>query len=431
MRRSPTVNFKSPIQQPITRSLLIPTQVYPPDPAALGQYVADVAAAMAARGWRVTVLTSARGYEDPALRYPRDETLAGVRVRRFPLSSFGKKNFRGRVLGGLAFLTQATLAAALQERPDAILVSTSPPFAPAAGWSLARARGVPIVYWAMDINPDQAVALGRARAGSPLVRAMDAMNRAILRDASAVITLDDAMAERLRRKHDPGDRLVVAPPWPLVPAVTTPRRPAIAPTPDAAAFRATLGVAGAFVVMYSGNLGPASPIDTLLAAALVSRDRDDFRGRFVFIGGGSLMPEVRAFADRHALTNVVTLGYRPLAELPAALAAADVHVVSQHDAMPGICHPSKTCGALAVGSPVLFLGPEHSPTWRRLARHNAGWRVAHGDTAGLLATLRDASNHEALFAAKSRGALAAASEPNADSARDSVCRAIERAADAR
>lgn len=419
-------NRKSPFT--IARSLLILTQVYPPDPAALGQYVADVAAAMAARGWRVAVLTSACGYENPALRYPSDEMHAGARVRRFAFSSFGKRNFRGRVLGGLAFLAQATLVAALNERPDAILVSTSPPFAPAAGLLLARSRGIPIIHWAMDINPDQAVALGRARTGSPLVRAMDAMNRAILRDAAAVITLDEAMAERLRRKHDPGDRLVVVPPWPLVPVLTTPRRPTIAPSPDAEAFRASHGLAAKFVVMYSGNLGQASPVDTLLDAALALRARGDDAIRFVFIGGGSLMSTVREFADRHALTSVVTLGYRPLAELPDTLAAADVHAVSMHDEMPGICHPSKTYSALAVGSPIVFIGAEHAPPWRLIARHNAGWRIAHSDTLALVSALREASSHEAIFAAKSRGALNAALVLNTNTPRDSVCDTITRAA---
>src|SRR4051794_30110617 len=68
------------------RTLLIFTQVFVPDPASVGQHVADVAVEMARRGHPVRVYTSARGYEDPSVRYPPREDLHGVRVRRLPLS---------------------------------------------------------------------------------------------------------------------------------------------------------------------------------------------------------------------------------------------------------------------------------------------------------------------------------------------------------
>lgn len=47
----------------------IVTQVYPPDPAAVGQHLADVADELARRGHRVTVITADRGYDDPSQRY--------------------------------------------------------------------------------------------------------------------------------------------------------------------------------------------------------------------------------------------------------------------------------------------------------------------------------------------------------------------------
>ena len=50
---------------------------------------------------------------------------------------------------------------------DGILVSTSPPMCSFAALLIAAVRRVPIVYWVMDINPDQAVALGRFRTGQP------------------------------------------------------------------------------------------------------------------------------------------------------------------------------------------------------------------------------------------------------------------------
>ena len=58
-------------------TLLVISQVYPPDPAAVGQHLADAAEAMVRRGWRVVVYTAGRGYDDPSIRYPAREMRAG------------------------------------------------------------------------------------------------------------------------------------------------------------------------------------------------------------------------------------------------------------------------------------------------------------------------------------------------------------------
>src|SRR5215217_6380844 len=74
------------------KTLLIISQTFVPDPASVGQHMADVAAEMVRRGHRVLVYTSARGYENPNVKYPPRETFHGVQIRRLALSSFGKKS---------------------------------------------------------------------------------------------------------------------------------------------------------------------------------------------------------------------------------------------------------------------------------------------------------------------------------------------------
>src|SRR3954454_11123758 len=90
------------------KTLLIISQVFVPDPASVGQHMADVATEMARRGHRVLVYTSERGYENPNVRYPTREARDGVEVRRLGFASFGKKTLFRRVLGTASFLIQAT-----------------------------------------------------------------------------------------------------------------------------------------------------------------------------------------------------------------------------------------------------------------------------------------------------------------------------------
>src|SRR3954467_3458252 len=75
-------------------------------------------------------------------------------------------------------------------------------------------RRVRVVYWPMDLNPDQALALGVAREGSLSVRVLEWLNRAILRRADVVIALDHAMARRLEYKGPVAGALIIVPPWP-------------------------------------------------------------------------------------------------------------------------------------------------------------------------------------------------------------------------
>ena len=140
---------------------MILCQVYVPDPAAVGQQVADAAEEMERRGYAVVVYTSARGYDDPSRKYPSRETRNGVEVRRLPLSSFGKSSIPVRLVAQVLFLVQATARALLTRGLCGVVVSTSPPFCGAAGVVVSRLRGVPLKYWVMDLNPDQMVAMGK------------------------------------------------------------------------------------------------------------------------------------------------------------------------------------------------------------------------------------------------------------------------------
>ena len=350
--------------------LVIISQVYPPDPTSVGQHMHDAAAELARRGYRVLVYTASRGYDDPRRKYPRRETADGVTIRRLSFSSFGKKSIKIRLLGQSLFLLQVMLRGVFTRRLDRILVSTSPPMASMAALFLRFFRRVPITFWAMDINPDQTVAMGHARDGSPMVRLFDVLNRSILRRARSVVALDRFMAARLEAKSPVGDRLAILPPWPheshLEPVAH-----------DDNPFRKAQGLNGKFVVMYSGNISAAHPVDTILEAAL--RMKDHNRLLFLFIGGGNGKKLIDEFIAQHHLTNVRTLPYQPLETIKYSLSAADVHLVAMGAEMVGIVHPCKVYGAMAVARPVLLLGPRESHAGELLDQFRMGWQVEHGD----------------------------------------------------
>jgi glycosyltransferase involved in cell wall biosynthesis len=252
-----------------------------------------------------------------------------------------------------------------------------------------------VKYWVMDINPDQIVALGMARPDALTVRAFNWLNRRILAAADDVVVLDRMMAATVMRKYDVQRKLSILPPWPA-------QDPAPLLSHEENPFRARFVGDDRRVVMYSGNHSPANPLDTIVAAA--KRLEDDPRLLFMFIGGGIGKEEI----DRSAGKNVISLPYQPRGELRNSLSAADVHIVTIGDAVPGIVHPSKVYGAMAVGRPILLVGPPENHVADIMAQHDIGWHVRHGDVEGAVRVLKEiASLPRAELEAKGRRAYEA------------------------
>jgi colanic acid biosynthesis glycosyl transferase WcaI len=358
-----------------SKTLLIISQTFVPDPASVGQHMADVAIEMARRGYRVKVYTSARGYENPSVKYAKRENLHGVEIHRLGLASFGKKSIFLRILGTASFMMQSIFLCLFTPRLGGIFFSTSPPLIGIAATIAHKIRRVPIAYWAMDLNPDQLIAMGKLKPTDFTARVLEKINRIILSNSSLIVALDRFMAGRLRQRADVDSKMQVMPPWP--------HEEHLEPLPhEENPFRSKHNLGGKFVIMYSGNHSPGNPLRTLLDATLSFKD--DSAVQFLFIGGGLGKREVEEHIAAHSLTNVISLPYQPLGDLRYSLSAADVHVVSLGEDMVGIVHPCKIYGAMTVGRPILFFGPRPSHVSDILERHNIGLHVMHGNVAGAI-----------------------------------------------
>jgi colanic acid biosynthesis glycosyl transferase WcaI len=368
----------------INGTCLLISQVYVPDPAAVGQHLRDVAVALTARFERVQVLTAGRGYAEPSLRYPRRETLDGVKVTRLPHPDLGKTSLRSRVLGGVWFIVAALLRGMLVRRVHTVVVCTSPPLDPFAGLIVALLKRARLVVWVMDVNPEQSIAVGALKPNVLSVRLLAHGYRVLLRSANVIVCLDRFMAQRVGAKADVADRITIVPPWAHEEHVQ-PVAHLVNP------FRQAHGLSSSFVVMYSGNHSPSNPLTTLLAAA--QRLAGEPGIRFAFVGGGNEKFRV----DEAASGNIVSLPSQPIETLRYSLSAADVHVVTVGDEVVGLVHPSKIYGAMAAACPVIVIGPDHCEQAELVREHGFGWGVRHGDVdrlVRLIQRLRAADSEE-------------------------------------
>ena len=204
---------------------------------------------------------------------------------------------------------------------------------------MARARGARLFHWTQDIDPEIAVALS----GHGWLRASRPLRDAAWRQAEACVTLGRDMAEAIAAAGVPPSRIRLVPNW--APA-------GVGPVEETAvaAQREAWGLAGKFVIAYSGNLGRVHDLGPILAAAEILRGEPDLV--FAFIGDGAGKAPLEAEARRRGLAQVRFFPSQPRDRLAAVLAAGDVHLVSLRADCARFVFPSKLYGIMAVGRPV-------------------------------------------------------------------------------
>ncbi len=329
--------------------ILLLNQVFYPDVAATAQYLSDLAAALAERGHKVTVVSGRRAYEHPETIFPACETWRGVNILRVYSTRFGKSARWRRAADFASFLIFSCVRLLFLRRHDVVVALTTPPLISFLGAWRAKLWQARFCYWVMDFNPDEAVAAGWLRADSFAARWLERMSRFSLRRADVIIALDRFMRDRIVAKQIAPEKVAVIPPW-------SQDRQVAFDVAGREAFRAAHGLTEKFVVMYSGNHSPVHPLDTLIQAAEQLREHTDII--FCFIGGGSEFTRVKQWAAQNS--QVLCLPYQPLEKLSASLSAADAHLVVMGNAMLGLVHPCKIYNILTVGAPVIYLGPEPS-----------------------------------------------------------------------
>jgi colanic acid biosynthesis glycosyl transferase WcaI len=353
--------------------VLLLNQCFWPDVVATAQQLNDLAAGLVERGHDVTVLCSDRGYDDQRLRFPRRERWNNIEIIRVRSVRANKKSRFRRALNFASFSLACGFRLAVLPRQDVVVALTSPPLISwLASW-FTRVKGGRMIFWVMDLNPDEAIAAGWLKPESLTAKLLGALLQSSLRRAEKIVVLDRFVKQRLRAKGVPEEKIDVIPPWSHDDSVRFDAE-------GGEAFRRAHGLAGKFVVMYAGNHSPCHPLDTVLAVAQELRTRDDVA--FVFAGGGSEQHKVREFAHRNQLENVLCLPYQPIEKLSALLSAADLHVVVMGERFRGIVHPSKIYNILAIGSPFLYIGPAEShlgDIMARLGDRNSALHAGRGE----------------------------------------------------
>ncbi|WP_207482603.1 glycosyltransferase family 4 protein [Arenibaculum pallidiluteum] len=328
--------------------IVIVNRYFYPDESATSRMTASLAFDLASRGVEVHAVSGRCLHNAPQAGLPPREHVRGVLVHRIRTSRFGRGRLLGRMCDYLTFhLGAAWLLARLLRRDDVCIVCTDPPFLSLSVLLPVLARRARMVNWIMDLFPEVPIALGMMRAGTPLARATLWLRDLSLRFSRWNVAPIRAMADLLRRRGIPAERIAVVHHWSDGDEI-----PALAPRQSR--FRRLWGLEDKFVLGYSGNLGRAHDFSTVIDAAGRLTHRTDIA--FLFVGDGHRREWVEREVARRGLRNVMMRPLQPRELLAETLAVADVHLVTLLPAMEPYIVPSKFYGIAAAGRPTLFVG---------------------------------------------------------------------------
>lgn len=363
---------QSPFDPASERRVVIVADWLPPDFGAVGQYMQMRARALAERGHEVTLIGLASAGSSVRHEAVGAGSLTEIRLMARPVP---RGSLLGRLLWTIATDVRLVVSSFARLRAaDGILFTGSPPFlihllAPLKPFLRAR-----LIYRITDFHPEC------------LIAAQDRPSRALQlllvltnfwrRRVGGFEVLGEDQRLRLREAGIAPERIALVRDGS---PVTFAKDQAAEPRPAA--------LAGACVLLYSGNYGIAHEVETVAEGYRLHHRKGTGRVRLWLSAAGSGAEELtqRFTADGLPFHRS---GPVPLERLAGLLMAPDAHLVTLKDRFVGFVMPSKIYACLDSRKPLIFVGSADSDV--ELLTRDSGipyWRVPCGDPAGFAASL--------------------------------------------
>ena len=306
----------------------------------------EIARHLVAQGHKVTVITGQVSYltGDRIANGWVHKTIDDVGVEIWRCYSYPAwhRSFFHRMLSFFSFMLSACIAG-LQVRSVDLVWGTSPPlFQGLAAWAVAKLRRRKFLFEVRDLWPYFAVAVGVLRQPI-LIRLSEGLERFLYRHADHVVVNSPGYLDHVCAR---GARAVE-----LVPNGVDVSM--FSPSEKGVEFRQANSLEGKFIALYAGAHGVSNDLAVLLAAAERLSDETDLV--IVFLGDGKEKAGLMASVEEAGIENVRFLSPRSKAEMPKALAAADlcIAILKPIEAYK-TTYPNKVFDYMAAGRPVLL-----------------------------------------------------------------------------
>lgn len=364
--------------------LLIITQYFWPETFIIN----ELARQLSHDGHTVTVLTGKPNYPDGMIYEGyqssgilSEKTPNGIQVHRVPLRPRYTGGAKNLALNYLSFLYSGLIRfprLVRGQRYDAILF-----FAPSPMTSAITA--IPLKYltkshlaiWIQDLWPESLSATGHV-SNSLILFLIKQTVRLIYRFADTLLIQSKAFSRPVSELAE-DDKIVY---YPNFSRANTKQAEAAEAQLPAAILQALMNN---FCLVFSGNLGAAQSLDTLLEAAEYLQDLTDLR--ILLVGSGSMSGRIDEIIQKKKLKNLVLTGRLTVEMMPQLYQHAEgLLVLLKDDEIFSYTVPSKVQAYLAAAKPIL--ASISGETARIIDEAGAGLTSRAEDASGLADSIR-------------------------------------------
>lgn len=273
---------------------------------------------LAKQGYKVYLVASASHHllrEKPELDAAfKVEEIDGFNMVWVNMPSYKEAHSKQRAINWLLFPWRIRkLAKQLPDKPDTILCSSPSPLSFLGAQSLAKTFSARLVFEVRDIWPLTLTEIGGFSKKHPFIRLMQWVEDKAYRESDAVVSnLRNAVEHMVSRGMDRSK-------FNWIPnGVSLDEVNQEVPLNQEAVKALPVDT---FTVGYTGTLGVANAIDTLIESAEILKDHSDIA--FVLVGGGKEKSELQQSVKEKGLKNVVFIDPIPKVEIQSMLAKFD------------------------------------------------------------------------------------------------------------
>ena len=225
-----------------------------------------------------------------------------------------------------------------------------------------------------DVYPDALVEFGYFKQDSWIIKKWENINRRMYAKARKISTITSGMKERIA-KYVNKNKVNVVPIWT--------DNSFLKPIPKSEnVFLKTHQIEDKFIVMYSGNMGKAHPVEILIELALQFQNNTEIF--FLLIGGGDRYKEMEVLIAKNKLQNIKILPWQDTKTLPFTLSGADLALVTVGNEASNLSIPSKTYNLMSVGTPILCVAPQNSALARLVENEKMGEIFQNSDLQNIV-----------------------------------------------
>lgn len=199
--------------------------------------------------------------------------------------------------------------------------------------------------WVQDLWPESVSAAGKM-SNKFIMNLLNSMVRNIYRNTDEIFIQSEAFEQSIKSKGVSPTKLHYIPNW--AEDLFTDKRQI-----NETKYKGI--IPKGFIVMFAGNIGEAQDFDSIIKAAIQTKDNVEIK--WVIIGDGRKKKEVEKIIKEKGLTETVfLLGRYPVEEMPNLFTHADLMLVSLKDEeIFSLTIPSKIQSYMAFGKPIVSM----------------------------------------------------------------------------